>query len=322
MRMTYKNVTGIAKALSVAALIATSPAAFAQEFPSKQVTFVVPFSPGGTNDTVGRFLADQLAKVWKQTVIVENRPGAGSAIGTAHVTQAKPDGYTLLINSGSLTTSAAIQKNLPFDPVKDLQPIAMASVGDLIILTGTREPMPALKNLQTAAKAKKVFYGTPGLGTLSHLSSELMNDAMGIDMEAVHYPGGGDVIPDLGGGRLDVYICSVNDARKGIGTPVAVMSTTRAKAYPDLPTTVELGYPDALANIWIGVFGPAGLPKEVSDKINRDVVAVMKTPDAVKFLEAQASAGSDMSVDQFTAHVHTELKKWAELAQKHQIAAK
>jgi tripartite-type tricarboxylate transporter receptor subunit TctC len=322
MQTIFNNLRRIAKSVAVIAALLASPAAFAQDFPTKQVTFVVPFSPGGTNDTVGRFLAEQLGKVWKQTAVVENHPGAGSAIGTAHVTQAKPDGHTLLINSGSLTTSAAIQKNLPFDPIKDLQPIAMASVGDLIILTGKREAIPTLKDLESTAKAKKLFYGTPGLGTLSHLSSELMNDAMGIDMEAVHYPGGGDVIPDLGGGRLDVYICSVNDARKGVGTPVAVMSETRAKAYPDLPTTVELGYPDALANIWIGVFGPANLPKDVADKINRDVVAVMKTSEAAKFLEAQASAASDMSVDQFTSHVHEELKKWADLAQKHQIAAK
>jgi tripartite-type tricarboxylate transporter receptor subunit TctC len=305
-----------------AAALLTASLAKAQSYPTKQVTLVIPFSPGGANDTVGRFLAERLGKLWKQTVIVENRPGAGSAIGTAHVTKSKPDGYTLLFVSGSLTTNAAIQKNLPFDVVKDLQPVAMAAIGDLIVLTGKRTPMASLKEMEAEAQSKTLFYGTPGVGTLAHMGAELLNDALGVQMKPVHYPGGTEAITDMGGGRIDVYTCAVNDAKKGVGMPIAVMSEKRSASFPDVPTTTELGYLEAVANIWLWVFGPAKLPKEVSEKINRDIVDIMKSPDAAEFLDAQGSTPSDMSVSDFTTFVANELKKWSNLAQKHDIGAK
>ena len=318
----FNRLAGLAKPILLAAALLAPPAAMAQEYPTKEVTLVIPFSPGGVNDTVGRFLAERLGKMWNQTVVVENRPGAGSAIGTAHVTKAQPDGYTLLLVSGSLTTNAAVQKNLPFDPIKDLQPIAMASIGDLVVLSGTHIPMASLKDVQAEAKAKTIFFGTPGVGTLAHLGAEMLNDMQGIDMQPVHYPGGSEVLTDMGGGRLDVYVCGVNDAKKGIGKPIAIMSQRRSATFPDVPTTVEQSYPNAIASIWVGVFSPARLPKDVADKINHDIVSVMKSPDAVKFLESQGSATSEMSVGEFTEYVASELKKWTELVEKHALAAK
>lgn len=317
-----KGLTNVAKFAVLAGALMASSMAAAQTYPTKQVTIVIPFSPGGVNDTVGRFLADRLSKVWNQTVIVENRPGAGSAIGTAHVTKAAPDGYTLLLVSGSLTTNAAIQKTLPFDPIKDLQPIAMASIGDLIVLTGTRTPMATLNYLQTEGKSKALFFGTPGVGTLAHLGAEMLNDVLGIKMQPVHYPGGTEVLTDMGGSRIDVYVCGVSDAKKGFGTPVAVMSEKRSPAFPDTPTTAELGYPTAVANIWVGVFSPAKLPKDVADKINRDIVNAMKAPDAAEFLASQGSMTSEMNVDEFTAYVTAELRKWQDLVQAHGLGAK
>jgi tripartite-type tricarboxylate transporter receptor subunit TctC len=322
MNKAYDALTGITKAALLAAALLAPSLAAAQDYPKRQVTLVVPFSPGGANDTVGRFLAERLAKLWNQPVVVENRPGAGSVIGTAHVTKAKPDGYTLLFVSGSLTTNAAIQKTLPFDAARDLQPIAMAAVGDLVVLTGTRTPVSSLEDIKAEAKAKTIFYGTPGVGTLAHLAAELLNDVQGMEMKPVHYPGGTEAITDMGGGRIDVYVCAINDAKKGVGKPVAVMSAKRSASFPDVPTTVELDYPDALANIWLGVFGPAGLPKDIAEKINHDVVSVMKSTEAAEFLEAQGSMPSEMSVDEFTVHVARELKKWSELAQSHGFAAK
>jgi tripartite-type tricarboxylate transporter receptor subunit TctC len=322
MNKAYDALTGITKAALLAAALLAPSLAAAQDYPKRQVTLVVPFSPGGANDTVGRFLAERLAKLWNQPVVVENRPGAGSVIGTAHVTKAKPDGYTLLFVSGSLTTNAAIQKTLPFDAARDLQPIAMAAVGDLVVLTGTRTPVSSLEDIKAKAKAKTIFYGTPGVGTLAHLAAELLNDVQGMEMKPVHYPGGTEAITDMGGGRIDVYVCAINDAKKGVGKPVAVMSAKRSASFPDVPTTVELDYPDALANIWLGVFGPAGLPKDIAEKINHDVVSVMKSTEAAEFLEAQGSMPSEMSVDEFTVHVARELKKWSELAQSHGFAAK
>lgn len=182
--------------------------------------------------------------------------------------------------------------------------------------------MASLKDVQAEAKAKTLFYGTPGVGTLAHLGAELLNDMQGIDMQPVHYPGGTEVLTDMGGGRLDVYVCGVNDAKKGIGKPIAIMSQKRSATFPDVPTTVEQGYPDAIASIWVGVFGPANLPKDVAGQINHDVISVMKSPDAAKFLESQGSTTSEMSVDEFTKYVASELKMWSELVQKHGLAAK
>lgn len=129
-------------------------AVVAQDYPSKPVTLVIPFPPGGTNDVVGRYVADRLKDFWKQTVVVENRPGAGSAIGVGHVVRSKPDGYTLLFVSSSFTTNAAVQKNLQFDPIKDLQPIGMVALGDQFVLAGSRVPLSSLKDLQKQAQAQ------------------------------------------------------------------------------------------------------------------------------------------------------------------------
>lgn len=309
-----------AKAAVAAAGLLAATTAIAQDYPTKQVNLVIPFSPGGTNDTVGRFMADGLSKLWGQTVVVENRPGAGGVIGTALVTKAQPDGYTLLLISGSLTTNAAVQPSLPFDPVADLQPIAMASDGDMVVLAGAGVAT-TLDELKAAAGAQQLFYGTPGLGTIAHLASELLSDAQGIEMTPVHYQGGTEVITDLGGGRIGVYVCGINDALKGVGTPLAIMSETRSVAFPDVPSTAELGLTDAFAKIWLGVFGPAGLPLDLAEKINRDIVSVMSTPEAVAFLQLQGAAPSAMTPAELTDYVGAELAKWADLAQRHDIKA-
>jgi len=149
--------------LIACALIAPSIAP-AQDYPSKLVTVVIPFPVGGTNDIVGRYLADRLRDYWKQTIVVENKPGAGSAIGVAYVTRAKPDGYTLLFVSSSFSTMAATQKNLQFDPVKDLQPIGMVALGDQFVVAGSRVPLSSLQDLQRQAKAQTIFYATTGVG--------------------------------------------------------------------------------------------------------------------------------------------------------------
>jgi tripartite-type tricarboxylate transporter receptor subunit TctC len=306
--------------LAVGALFSPS-IVVAQDYPSKQVTIVIPFAPGGSNDTIGRYLADGLGKLWEETVVVANRPGAGSAIGSAHVTQARPDGYTLLFVSSSFTTNAATQAALPFDPLNDLQPIGMAAIADRFISTGSRVPMATLEDLAREAEAQTIFYGTSGVGSLAHLTGELMNEVLGIDMEAVHYSGGSEVMVDLGGGRIDVVFSSLTDLANGIGTPVAVMSGKRSTALPDLPTVSEAGFPDTQVPNWWGVFAPAGTPEEVVAKINEDIATVMSSPEATEFLTREGAAPSKMSVEEFTSHVASELEKWSVLVERTGIRA-
>ncbi|MBS7701036.1 MULTISPECIES: tripartite tricarboxylate transporter substrate-binding protein [unclassified Chelatococcus] len=299
--------------------------ASAQDFPSKRVTIVIPFTPAGSNDTIGRYLADGLSKLWGTPVVVENRPGAGSAIGSAHVAQSKPDGYTLLFVSGTFTTNAATQANLPFDPVKDLKPVGMGALGQMVIVTGSRVPTSNLADLVKAAKTQKVFYGTTGVGSSTQFAGELLNDVAGIKMEPVHYKGGTDALVDMAGGRLDVYVGTVTQVLSSVTSnkakPVAIASKTRSKALPDVPTVAEAGFAGAEADIWWGVFAPSGTPDAVVTKINQGINKVMASQEATEFLAKHGAMPAEMSVAEFSDHVTKELAKWRELAVKHNIKA-
>jgi tripartite-type tricarboxylate transporter receptor subunit TctC len=316
VKFTFDKMKTIAKCATLAGALFAPSMALAQEYPSKPVTMVVPFGPGGSNDTYGRFLAEALTKHWKQTVIIENRPGAGSAIGSAHVAKAKPDGYTLLFVSTSYTTNAATLANLPFDPLNDLQPVGMLGVSDLFVMTGSRVPLATLQDLQREAKAQTIFSGTPGLGSLGHLALLLLNETLGIKTEFVHHKSGAAVLTDVGGGRIDVASGVLFEASSGNAKPIAVMSEKRSSALPDVPTVVEAGFPAAQADIWFGVFAPADTPKDVVAKINRDIVTVMKSPEAATFLQAQALQTSDESPEEFASRVKSDIKKWTALAEK------
>jgi tripartite-type tricarboxylate transporter receptor subunit TctC len=316
MRPTFDKIKNIARLALLAGAVVAPALAAAQEFPNRQVTLVVPFGPGGSNDTYGRYLAEGLTKLWKQTVIVENRPGAGSAIGSAHVSQAKPNGYTLLFVSTSFTTNAATLANLPFDPIKGLAPVGVMGISDLFVMTGSRVPLPTLQELQKQAKAQTIFAGTPGVGSVGHLALLLLAETQGVKFEYVHQKSGAAVQTDLGGGRTDVATGVLFEANSGNAKPIAVMSDKRSASLPDVPTVMEAGFPAAQANIWFGIFAPGGTPKEVVDKINKDIVAVMKSPEAAEFLKAQALQISDESPEQFGNRVKGEIDKWTALAEK------
>ena len=312
------------KALAVAALVTVAPVAgTAQDFPNDTVAMVIPFTPGGSNDSIGRYLADGLAKHWDATVVVENKPGAGSAIGSAYVARSKPDGHTLLFVSGTYTTNAATQTNLPFDPLEDLQPVGMGALGQFVVVAGDRLEAKTLGELIETAKSQKVFYGTTGVGSSTHFAAALLADVAGVEMEPVHYPGGTDALLDIAGGRLDIYVGSVPQVLSSVETgkarPLAVTSATRAPALPDVPTVVEEGLPDAVFDIWWGVFAPAGTPQEIVEEINAAINATMDTPEAAAFLEKQGAAPKPMSVADFTALVHGEVDKWRKLAEAHGI---
>lgn len=300
--------------------------AVAQDYPRDTVTVVIPFTPGGSNDTIGRYLADNLAKRWNGTVVVENKPGAGSAIGSAYVAQSEPDGHTLLFVSGTFTTNAATQPNLPFDPVEDLQPIGMGALGQFVVVSGNHLQANNLSDLIETAKSKKVFYGTTGVGSSTHFAGALLADVAGIQMEPVHYPGGTDALLDIAGGRLDLYVGSVpqvlSSVQAGTAKPLAVTSDSRSATLPDVPTVVEEGLEEAVFDIWWGVFTAAGTPPDVVEEINAAINEVMTTPEAEAFLAKQGAAPREMSVQEFANHVHSEIAKWRALAAQHDIRIK
>lgn len=313
--------SSLTKMLMASLVLASSPA-IAQQYPNKPVTMIIPFSAGASNDIFGRYVADGLSKLWKQSVLVENRAGAGGAIGAAAVAKARPDGYTILFSSSSYTINAAVQKSMPFDPLKDLKPVAMAMRGQMIGVTGSRIPLPDLKEVVRLAKTQKIFYGALGASSTT-FAAELFASVAGIKLEAVNYKGGNEAMIDLLGGRLDIYFGTVttvlpavlNKSVKAVG----VMSPTRTTALPDVPTVAEAGFPGAETDIWWGVFVTSGAPADVLAKINEGVNTVVNTPEAVAFIEKQAALPAKMSVDEFSKTVLTELGRWKELAEKNNI---
>src|SRR3546814_9981498 len=213
------------KTLLAAALAATLPlGAVAQDFPDDTVTVVIPFTPGGANATIGRDLAEKCANHGDSTGVVENKPGAGSAIGSAYVANAEPNGYTLLFVSATFTTNAATQPNLPFDPVEDLQPIGMGAVGQFVAVAGNHVEAENLADLIETAKSRKVFYGTTGVGRSTHFAGALLADVAGTELAAVHHPGGYDALLEFVVGRLDHFGGSVHQVlssvQAGTGEPL------------------------------------------------------------------------------------------------------
>lgn len=309
--------------LLTSALLATAlalpGAAIAQSFPERQMTVVIPFSPGGSNDVLGRYLAEQLGEVWGQTVLVDNRPGAGAMVGASYVARAPADGHTILFVSGTLTTTAATRRNLPVDPMTDLQPVGMGAIGQMAIVTGSRVPMETVEDVLREARAQTLFYGTTGVGSITHFGAELFSSVAGIEMEPVHYGGGTEALVDLAGGRVDVYVGTVTQVlssiQSGMSTPVAVISASRSPALPDVPTIAEAGVPGAEADVWWGVFTAAGTPPEVVDTLNAAINEVMSRPESAEFLARFGAQPSPMTVSEFEDWVRGEFDNWSRLAE-------
>lgn len=299
----------------------------AQDYPAKRtVTIVVPFSAGGSNDAIARHLAEQLGKLWKQTVIVENRPGGGSAMGAANVAQAAPDGYRMLIGSSSYTTNAAMRTEQGFDPIKDLRAVSMVARGQVAIVTGTRVPMATLADLQRESKAQTIFYGTAGVGSSQHFNGELIADALGVRMEAVPYRGGNEALLDLAAGRIDVVVGTLGGLLPGIQAgrykAMAVLGKTRSPALPNTPTVVEAGFPAALTDNYWAIFVPAATPEAVVRKIHEGVRAVTHTPEGRQFLAKLDGEPTDLEPEQVAAHVKKEIDYWTRLAKKMNLSEK
>ena len=312
------------KALLCVGTILAPGLALAQEYPDKTVTMIIPFSAGGSNDTIGRYLSEKLAAKWDQTVVVENRPGAGAAVGASHVAQSEPDGYTLMFVSGTLTTTGATRRNLPFDVSTDLQPVALGVGGTMVIVTGSRLPLNTLQDVVDATKNETVFYATTGVGSITQFAAEIFSKVAGISMEPVHYSGGTDALVDLAGGRIDVYAGTVTQVKSmvdaGKANPIAVSSAKRTDVFPDVPTVAEAGFPGAESSVWWGVFAPAGTPMDIVEKINMDIREVMNTDEAAAFLANQGASPGDMTVAEFTDFVNAELANWKSIADELEIS--
>lgn len=291
----------------------------AQDYPNRPVR-VITGSPGSTSDIVPRFVAQRLAATWGQQIVIDNRPGAGGIIGTEIGANAAPDGYTLTV--GHIGTHASAQflyKNLRYDPVKDFAPITLLSISGIAVVVNATVPANNLKDFVAYAKAKAggVNYASAGGGTSSQLSGELFNQMTGAKLVHIPYKGAGFALAALVSGETQAAFLSTTTAnaqvKAGRLKALAVLNSKRFPAAPDIPSSAEAGLPGIESNVWFGLFAPAKTPKSIITKINRDVVAALKTPELREGLLAQGAEASPMTPEEFGAFVKKEIDKWGKV---------
>jgi tripartite-type tricarboxylate transporter receptor subunit TctC len=258
-------------------------------YPERIIRIVVPFAPGGGTDVVARTLAQELAKDLGVSVIIENKPGAGTIIGTQAVATSEGDGYTLLMGTFANAVNPSLYARLPYDQHRDLAPVALVARSFSIVVVNPKSPIRSVKDLIAAAKAEpdKLSYGTYGTGTSAHLAGELFKHMAGVNLTTVPYKGSAPAITDLIGGQIQVMFTTVASAASliegGQLRALAVTSAERSPAFPNLPTVSEVGVPGYDAEAWYGLFAPAKTPPEIIDRLNRAAASAVKA-DAFKKL--------------------------------------
>ncbi len=268
----------------LAALLCCADHAQAQAWPSHPIKAYIPFSAGSATDIIPRAVFDELSKVLGQTIVVENRGGAGGTLGVGAVVKAEPDGYTILANSSAHTVAPWIVPNLPYDTAKDLSAVVSLGRNANVLLVNPDKGWKTAQDLVAAAKAKpgSITYGSAGVGTATHISAERFRQSAGIEATHVPYKGGPEALTDLLGGRIDFYYCPISTAipliKDGRLRVLAVSTPQRAAALPDVPTSLEAGFPSSDYTVWYGVFMPAKTPRAIVEKFYTEATNVLATP--------------------------------------------
>ena len=317
------RVTAVAAALLVAGLACTSAQA-QKDYPTKPIRLIVPFAPGGGTDIVARLLAQKLTEAFKQTVIVDNRAGGGGTIGAETAVRATPDGYTVIIMSGSYATNAAVYK-LPYDPVNDILPMGLIGDTAFIIALHPGVPIKSAAELVAYAKAKPgaLNYGSSGTGGIAHLSGELFDLLAATKMTHVAYKGTGPALNDLLGGQIQLIFGSAPSTiplvRGNRLRAIAVTTTKRSAALPDLPTVAEAGVPGYEVVLWYGVLGPKDLPKNIVARWNTEIRKATKLPDLKQRLISEGFDIDDSPPAVFQATLKRDVAKWTKVVKAAKI---
>jgi tripartite-type tricarboxylate transporter receptor subunit TctC len=301
--------------LAVLAFAASPPAAEAQAWPDKPIRFIVPSPPGGGTDSLTRLLANKLGETLKWQMVVDNRPGAGGNLGLDIAAKAAPDGYTLVMGeSSNLAINPYLYKKLPFDPAKDVAPVALLGTVPLVLVVSANAPFDSLKSLLETAKKKQLTFASSGNGTVGHLVGEMWRRAVAADMVHVPYKGAGPVMIDLVGGQIDLHFASLPAAlpliESGKLRALAMTTAQRLPSLPDVPTLIEAGYPGFDYYVFYGVMVPAGTPGAIIGKLNAEIDRAIASPDMRK---AFAERGVDVrggTPVQFAAFLASERAKW------------
>jgi tripartite-type tricarboxylate transporter receptor subunit TctC len=285
-------------------------------YPERTVRVVVPFAPGGGTDVVARTLADAMAKDLRVSVIIENKPGAGTIIGTQAVAASAPDGYTLLMGTFSHAVNSSLNAHLPYDPHKDFAAVALVARSFNIVVVNPKSTIHAIADLIAAAKADpdKLTYGTFGVGTSAHLAGELFEGLAKVQMTAVPYKGAAPAITDLIGGQIDVMFTTVASCaslvESGQLRAIAVTSVERSPAFPQLPTVAEAGVPGYAAESWYGLFAPAGTPSEIIDRLNRSAAVAVRSDVFKKLSVNEGLVMIARPPEELDRYVRAEEERW------------
>jgi len=299
----------------IAALAFACAAAAAQEFPSRTVHLIVPYTPATGADILARALGPKLQERWKVAVVTENKPGATGNIGAEFVAKAPADGSTLLVAATSFATNPALNP-APYDPVKSFAPVIVAATSALCVVVNPQVPAQSMKELIDAAKRQpgKLNYGSPGNGGVQHLAMELIKIEAGIDLPHVPYKGMGGMLNDLVGGHIQAGVSALQSAsphvQAGRLRMLAVMSPERSSAFPTVPTMREQGLPQLEVETWYGVFAPAGTPRAALAKLNADFEALLQDAQMREFLAKQGMSAGGGSAERLGELVRRELARW------------
>lgn len=306
--------------LTTAMLVGFVVDALAQSYPNKSIRLIVAYPPGGGVDIIARVIGQKLTEKWRQTVIVDNRPGSAGLIGTEIAAKARPDGYTLLMGqTGTLTINPSLYSKCPYDPIKDFAPITLTAVMPFILVIHPSVPVTTVKELIAFAKSKPgtLNFASSGSGSVQHLGGELFKTMTGVDMVHIPYKGGAPAFIDLLGGRVSLIFSTMPPAlphvKAGKIRALAMAGTTRSPLFPDLPTIAESGVPGYDVSSWNGVVAPAGTPKEIINLLNTEIAKILRQPDVNERLSSEGSDPVSSTPEQFGAMIKADVAKWAKV---------
>ncbi|MBI3068682.1 MAG: tripartite tricarboxylate transporter substrate binding protein [Betaproteobacteria bacterium] len=296
-------------------------------YPARPLRIIVPYAAGGGGDILARMIGAKLTEAWGQPVVVDNRPGGGTIIGTDLAAKASPDGYTILLGTNTHAVNETLYRKLPYRLMRDLAPVTQLATAPNILIVNPSVPARTLRELIALAKAKprQVNYGSSGNGGTGHLAMELLKTMAGIDLVHVPYKGGGPALNALLAGEVSALfnniIAAVPQVQAGRVRPLGVTSSRRSAALPEVPTIAESGVPGFEAIAWFGLFAPAGTPRAIVAKLSREVARVLKLPDIHDRLSSQGAEPVGSSADEFSAVIRSDIAKWGKVVKAARVVA-